>query len=260
MMDVNKDIAPLIRSRILVTASKSGEGHVPSSLSVVEAICASILFLDSKKLSPRNFVLSKGHAALGLFSCLVELGHIPTSDLDGYADEGSSFGGHPDSLKSPHIALSSGSLGHGLAFAAGLAHFYRLGGTCSPVIVLVGDGELNEGSNWEAMLLAVKLELSNLVVLVDDNRSTSRALDLGDLERKFQAFGIRSSRMDGHEVDELIGRISDNLADKSNQPSAIILNTTKGKGVRQMEEEPDAWHHRPPNKAELEEFLKQVSR
>lgn len=259
MLDLDQ-VAKRIRARILSISSSSGEGHVPSSLSVVEALIGSLVFLEDKSLTPMNLVLSKGHAALGLFATLSELRFDLEGDLQDYSSKGSGFGGHPDALKSPHVSLSSGSLGHGLPFACGLAHSEKINGAgATPVIVLVGDGELNEGSNWEALMLGVGLELSNLIVVVDDNNSSNRGSSVGNLVDKFRSFDLDVLSIDGHDSEEIVQALNTLSARVSSAPAALVLKTTKGKGVAEMELDPEAWHHRSPTIIELEKFLEEVA-
>jgi transketolase len=253
-------VARNIRARILSISSTSGEGHVPSSLSVVEALLGSLVFLEDRSLSPVNLVLSKGHAALGLFATLSELRFDLGEDLNDYSSKGSGLGGHPDSLKSRHVSLSSGSLGHGLPFACGLAHSTKINGSgTSPVLVIVGDGELNEGSNWEALMLGVGLELSNLIVVVDDNNSSIRGSSVGNLIEKFQSFELDVMSIDGHDSEEIVRALNTLSARVSSAPAALVLKTIKGKGVAEMELDPEAWHHRSPTIIELEKFLEGVA-
>lgn len=254
------EAAVKIRARILNVSSSSGEGHVPSSLSVVEGLVGAILFLKAMSLTPLNLVLSKGHAALGLFATLSELGYVPEDSLEGYSGQGSLYGGHPDSLKVPYVALSSGSLGHGLPFACGVAHSYSVTGSGdSPVLVLVGDGELNEGSNWEALMLGASLNLKNLIVIVDDNNSSDRGSKVKSLDDKFRGFGLNVLTVAGHDAIGIFDALISLSASDSSAPSALIMSTKKGKGVAEMEQNPEAWHHRSPTEVELARFLEEVS-
>lgn len=258
-MDSFSQSALRCRELILRISSASGEGHVPSSLSVVEAIVASLNYLRDMGSSPANFVLSKGHAALGLFSCLVDLDYISEDELSNYASLGSRYGGHPDSTKSPHIALSSGSLGHGLPFAAGLAHANKIKSDSNPVICLVGDGELNEGSNWEAFILAANLKLDNLICLIDDNKSSERGSSIGNVAEKGRSFGLDVLTLEGHDAGLIYSKEMQMHSLRNGKPKLLVLDTVKGKGIRDMEESPEFWHHRKINQQDLDTLLPGLS-
>ena len=250
-----------LRRRVIETAARAGEGHIPSALSVLDILWVlydRILRLDPHApLAPERdrFVLSKGHASLGLYVVLAEKGFIPAEALDGFCTYDGILGGHPDCNKVPGVEVSAGSLGHGLPMAVGMALGARISGRPFQVFCLVGDGESNEGSIWEAALLASHHRLSNLCCIVDYNHSTDRALALGDVAAKFQAFGWSALTVDGHDHEALHAALS---APPTDKPRCIVANTVKGYGCPPMENQP-AWHHRGPTAAELPDLLSAVS-
>lgn len=249
-----------IRRDLVFIAAKSGEGHIPSSLSVLDLIYVffSMQFRNQQSSGgsdlPKDslFVLSKGHAALGLYAVLNHFGRISDSDFQSFCAFESPLGGHPDRNKVPHVRFSTGSLGHGLPMSVGVALARKSEKSRARVFCLVGDGELNEGSNWEAALVASHHKLTNLTCIVDQNDSSLRALNMNGIAKKFEAFGWNSFEISGHEHAEI--RLSLLRADKD-RPTAIIANTTKGFGITSMENNP-AWHHKSPTLFEAEEILK----
>lgn len=241
-----------IRSKILEVASISKEGHIPSSFSVLEILFSFYkqkLFLQD--FNEVEFVLSKGHAALGLYSVLNHFGLISDEELDSYCKYDSNLGGHPDSTKIPEILTSTGSLGHGLPFATGIAYANAINKRKSHIYVLIGDGELNEGSNWESLLLIEAHQLTNVSIILDANLSSDRALKLKNLRTKFESFGFLVSEINGHNLEEIDKWFQKSVY--SREQHFLIANTIKGHGVSDMENNP-AWHHRIPNEIELKEL------
>ncbi len=229
---------PELRKSILKMAMMGQEGHVPSSLSILEIVWT---IYDRGFVHPNGsskFVLSKGHGCLALYAVLSKKGWFPEAWLDDFASVDSRLGGHPDRTLVPGVEASTGSLGHGMPFASGLAYAMKLSQTGGKTFVLIGDGEANEGTIWETSLLATHHKLSNLVCVVDQNFSSSRAVNLGSLSKKFSAFGWAVSDIDGHEE----AAIFDALSEDHSVPHAIIARTVKGKGFSEMENNP-AWHH-----------------
>jgi transketolase len=254
------DQAKQARELILEAAYLSSEGHVPSSFSIVEALIGALDFLKENGASANSLVLSKGHASLGFYAVLSTYGLLSRDEVLSFCSPGSRLGGHPDSTKSDHFALSSGSLGHGLPFATGLAQARFLKADNTPVVCLLGDGELNEGSCWEAALIGCNLGLGNLFCLVDDNKSSSKAAAMGDIRGKFEAFGWRTFECDGHNSSQITEALLMFATSPVNRPTAIILETLKGKGVTDMESDPSAWHHRKMSEQEYASFLEEVHR
>ena len=246
-----------LRKRILEVNCLSQEGHVPTSLSVVECMIAAELFMGSTDAFVSGFVLSKGHASLGLYAFLESRGLLTAQELDDFAAKGSSLGGHP--TRSEKVLFASGSLGHGLPLAAGLAHARSLlDHESKEIVCLVGDGELNEGSNWEAMILSSRLRLANLYLLVDDNQSSKNGSEMLDISSKLKAFGFDTSECDGHSVKDISSALNALRSSASTKPKALIARTMKGKGIKTMEESPEKWHHSPINSEELSVFLEEL--
>jgi transketolase len=247
--------------RAIVRAASCGEGHIPSAFSVLDILW--VLYDAVLRHDPSDpqwpgrdrFVLSKGHAALGLYAVLARQGYFAESELMGFGGYASRLGGHPCRLKVPGAECSTGSLGHGLPMAAGMALGFSMQGLDNRVFALIGDGEANEGSIWEAALVASHRRLTNLRLIVDHNHSTDRALDLGDLRLKFEAFGFRAVEIDGHDHAAIAEALSFPCPDR---PVAVIAATIKGKGCPDMENNP-AWHHRAPSAAELPAILEALS-
>lgn len=247
--------------RQIVFASVSiGEGHIASAFSILDILW--VLYNEILRvypLAPKHedrdrFVLSKGHGSLGLYAVLAEKGFFPATDLDRFATFESNLGGHPDCNKVPGVETSTGSLGHGFPIAVGIAIGLKIKQSSNRVVCIIGDGEANEGTVWEAALLAKHNRLDNLCCIIDFNHSTDRALDLGDLAAKFTAFGWDTSTIDGHDHSAILQA----LKNKSNSPRAIIAQTIKGHGCEMMENNP-AWHHRTPRADELSIILSQLS-
>ena len=235
-------------SRIAELSVIGKEGHVPSALSILDIIWViynKIININLLKRRSRKrdfFILSKGHGCLAQYVVLEKKGIISKKDLNTFCKYKSNFGGHPDSNKIEGIECSTGSLGHGFPFAAGVAYGNKLLNIKSKVITLVGDGECNEGSIWETAMIASHHKLNNLICIVDKNKSSDRALKIDDLKSKFKSFGWLAVNIDGHSQKEIFKAL--NI--KSRKPLAIIANTVKGKGINFMENNPE-WHHKNLN-------------
>lgn len=237
----------------------SGEGHLPSSFSVLEIIYALLIVLPQSAANKWNFhrddsfVLSKGHASLALYSVLEEAGAMSDDWRTNLGGANSQFGGHPDATLVPMATASTGSLGHGLPISVGIALANRYLGNSGRVVCLVGDGELNEGSNWEAIMLASHLALENLSVIVDNNGSTDKVLKLGNIGAKFESFGWRVTSANGHDVNATVA-FFENRKESPQGPSVLIATTEKGHGIAEFQND-NKWHHRSPNADELKGFL-----
>lgn len=250
-----------MKRTIVRAAAAAGEGHIPSAFSVLDVLW--VLYDRVLRHDPGfpdwpgrdRFLLSKGHAALGLYAVLARKGYFDEAELLAFGSYGSRLGGHPCRINVPGVECSTGSLGHGLPVAAGLALGFAMQGMDNRVFALIGDGEANEGSIWEAALVIAHRKLVNLRLVVDHNHSTDRALDLGDLGGKFEAFGFKVLTIDGHDH----AAIASALADPSpERPVAVIAATIKGRGCAEMENNP-AWHHRAPSADELPGILEALS-
>jgi len=241
-----------LRKTIIKTLGAGGRGHVGASLSLVEIL--RVLYDDITKFDPKNpkwpnrdrCVLSKGHGCVALYTILVDKGFFPQEELWKFCKFDGILGGHPEH-KVPGIEASTGSLGHGLSLGIGMALNARIIKADYRVFVIVGDGECNEGSIWEAALCAGKHKLENLTVLVDYNKyqsyaSTYEVQDLEPLSDKWKSFGFGVKEVNGHDVKEL-QKVLKNIPIEQKKPTAIICHTIKGKGVRFAENDM-RWHHK----------------
>ena len=253
-------IAQMLRYRIIKTSHESGTPHLGSCLSCTDLLVFfywHILNIDPQDPSNAQrdrFLLSKGHAAPALFQVLAERGFYPKSDLDGYGEDGSLFGEHPPTPSAlPGIEAATGSLGLGLPMGLGMALASRISDVPYSVYAILSDGECNEGSVWEAALLAAAQNVSNLTVAIDYNKwqATGRSdevLGLAPLAEKWRAFGWCVTEIDGHDFVQMSDAIEKNKADP--RPKAIIANTIKGRGVSFMEDD-NNWHYRIPTADEV---------
>ncbi len=236
-------------SDILKCSLLSKEGHIASSFSILDFLIA---LYDGELSKEDLFVLSKGHASLGLYSVLKEKGIISGEDFFSFASFNSILGGHPSSKKIPTLKISTGSLGHGLPFSCGLALGKKIKNENGKVYCLIGDGESNEGTTWESALVASSYSLENLVCVMDFNKSGERAIKIDSAYEKFQSFKWNCLEIDGHSHLEISKAL--NWTRVSKGPHFINMHTTKGKGCKIMENNPE-WHHKYPNS---EEELKKI--
>jgi len=207
-----------------------------------------------------RFILSKGHAGAGVYATLAECGFFPISELDNHYKNGSILSGHISHKGVPGVEFSTGSLGQGLPVATGMAMAAKIDNKTHRVFVVMSDGELDEGSNWEAFMFASHHYLDNLIVIIDRNRlqsmkSTEQTLRLEPLQDKLNAFGWNVEEVDGHNYKELF----QSMKNESNKPKIIIANTTKGKGVSFMEGEV-SWHYKSPQGELYEQAINELSR
>jgi transketolase len=253
-------IARELRFRTVRTSHLSGTPHLGSCLSCLDLLV--YLYWQVLKIDPSNardegrdrFILSKGHAAPVLFQVLAERGFFPVEDLEDYGKDGSVFGEHPPAPKYlPGIEAATGSLGHGLPMGLGMALAARIRGAHYRTYVILSDGECNEGSVWEAALMAAAQKISSLTVFVDYNKwqATGRSnevLGLAPLAAKWAAFGWSVQEIDGHDFAAIEAAAS--KSDELGRPKVIIANTVKGKGVSFMEDD-NNWHYRIPSADEV---------
>ena len=260
-----EEISVDIRRDIFKTVCNNRAGHLASSLSSVE-ILVSLYFGNVLRYDPNNptweerdrFIMSKGHAALALYYILAKAGYYKKENINSFCMEGSIFGGLATYGKIPGIEMTSGSLGHGLSFAAGIAMASKLKAEPYQVYVMLGDGELQEGEVWEAALFISHNQLDNLTVIIDNNKiqatgSCDNIISLGDLTKKWTSFGFYVVETDGHNVEQLIN----NLTLKTNIPKVVIANTKKGKGLS-FAEDKEFWHYKMPSEYEIEIGLKEL--
>lgn len=260
------DFAAEIRMTTLVTINKAGLGHIGGDYSVTDILAT--LYGRVLRVDPRRpewadrdrFILSKGHAAVSLYSTLALSGFFPIEWLDTFTGPLSALNGHPNRNKVPGVETNTGPLGHGFPVALGCALAAQLQRSDRRTYVVIGDGELQEGSNWEAFMYGGHRQLTNLTVIIDRNRlqqgdRTENTNSLDPLDAKVGAFGWEPRVIDGHDLDAL------NLAltSPSNRPVAVIAETVKGKGVSFIEDRAE-WHHKVPNSEQVALALEELSR
>ncbi len=246
-----------LRLRIAEIIYKAGEGHIPSAYSILEILTVLYgKFLRIKSNDPDwegrdYFILSKGHGCAALYVILEKYGFITKEDLDKKGTEYSLFGGHPDATKIPGVEASTGSLGHGIVTAMGIALGLKIRKRKNRVVTLIGDGESNEGTVWETALVAPNLKLGNLCVIVDNNGSTAQILPMPHMRKKWESFGWEAYEIDGHDENQIYNTVKKLDFNFNGRPKVIIANTIKGKGVS-FTEGHGVWHSKVPNKEEME--------
>lgn len=251
-----RQLAKTIRAHTLRMVHRANASHIGACLSMADLLA--VLYSNVLRVDPAQpewpdrdrFILSKGHSAAILYAVLAERGFFPIAHLDSYCADGSSLTGHVTTHGLPGVEVSTGSLGHGLPIGCGIALAGKRAGRPYRVFVVLSDGELDEGSNWESILFAPQHQLDNLVVIVDYNKIQSfgavkDVLDLDPLAAKWQAFRWAVREIDGHNLGEIEGVLT-NIPFEQGKPSAIIAHTIKGKGVSFMENQL-AWHYKAPN-------------
>lgn len=258
-----------LRLTLLGLYHQAKAGHIGCSLSCVDLMIATLVL---RKQLLDSFILSKGHAAASLYTCLHHLGELTDADLATYYQNGTTLPAHPAPGKHAGIPFATGSLGHGLPIGTGIALANRLlsqgGGAGAPadrpgrVFVLMSDGETNEGTTWEAAHFAVQHELDNLVVLIDKNglQGFNRTAQvLGDTAdpRTWAAMGFETAETDGHDLDTLLPQLDELLDRPTGRPKVLIASTVKGKGVSYMENRLE-WHYLPMSAAQYEQACAEV--
>jgi len=254
------DFARRIRRHSVNMTHRAKSSHVATSLSMADLLA--VLYGEILRVNPAEadwpdrdrFIVSKGHGAAGVYAALAEKGFFPLSQLDTYYQDGSVLAGHITHSGVPGVEVSTGSLGHGLGIACGMAMVGKRDGRPYRVFVLLSDGECDEGSIWEAALFAPHHHLDNLIAVVDYNKiqSLGRVKDTLNLEpfsEKWRAFGWSVREVDGHNLAEIRNALRA-VPWEASRPSCLIAHTTKGKGVSFMENSV-LWHYRPPDKEEL---------
>ncbi len=254
------------RKSILRMIYLSKAGHTGGSLSCVDIL--NVLYNHVMDISPENFseinrdhyIHSKGHSVEALYAVLAEKGFFPAEALDSIEQFGSDFIGHP-TRDVPGIEQNTGSLGHGLSISVGLALAAKKDGLPYRVFTILGDGELTEGSNWEASTSAAHYRLDNLVAIIDRNTlqisgRTKDVMDMEPLEDKFSAFGYQVRHVDGNNIASMAA-IFDELPFEVGRPNLVIAHTIKGKGISFMEDN-TSWHHRVPTDAEYKAAMQEL--
>ncbi len=253
-------LAKAVRRHILTMIHRARLGHPGGDLSATDILAA--LFGGVLNVDPANprmpdrdrFILSKGHCSAALYSILAEVGFFPVARLVEFMQPLSMLNGHPDRNKLPGVEANTGPLGHGLPIGVGVAKAAKITGGAWRTFVLTGDGELQEGSNWEAAMAAAQFGLDNLTVIIDRNGlqqgdETERTVSLEPLADRWRAFGWSVSEIDGHDMGELVRTFS-GMPIEAGRPNCVIARTHKGRGVSFMEDRVE-WHHRVPTDAEL---------
>jgi transketolase len=257
--------ATRIRRSIIEMISTAGQGHVGGDLSVTDILTAlygAVLRIEPADPTRRDrdrLILSKGHCAGALYSTLAFAGYFPPRELSTFMGLFSPLNGHPNRTKVPGVETNTGPLGHGLPVAVGEAKGAQLLGLGYRVFVVLGDGEMQEGSNWEALMAASQHRLDNLVAVIDRNRlqqgaPTEETNALDPLDARLAAFGCEVRVVDGHDHLQLISAFAPST---TGRPVAVIANTTKGKGVSFMEDRVE-WHHKVPDPEQVRAALAEL--
>jgi len=263
-----QNLAKEIKQFILNVAYKSKDHHLGSFFSAIDLL--TVLYFRNLKINPKKpkdinrdrFILSKGHAGLALYSVLAKRGFFSESELiKNYGKDGGKLGVHPDKDSLPGIEATTGSLGQGLSMGVGLALAGKIDRLSYRTFVMLGDGECNEGSVWEAVMFSSQHKLDNLIAILDCNHlqgfgRTEEVINLESLADKWYAFGWQVEQIDGHNFKEII-RVFDEIPFKKNKPSVIIANTVKGKGISFLENKLES-HYKVINEEELGIALKEI--
>lgn len=263
-----KDIAKDLRKKVVKMIYEAQSGHPGGSLSAAEIVTA--LYFHEMNIDPGNpkwadrdrFVLSKGHVCPIQYAALATKGYFDIEVLDTLRKEGSILQGHPDMKKCPGIDISTGSLGQGLACAAGMAIAAKNEGKDYRVFVILGDGECQEGEVWEAAQIANKYKLDNLVIFVDNNNlqidgTCDEVMPNLDLGKKFEAFGFDIYEIDGNDMEQVIDALDKARETRNGKPKCLFAHTVKGKGVSFMENS-CGWHGIAPNKEQYEQATREL--
>lgn len=261
----NIEFAKRVRKDVLNMTYMNKSSHIGSALSIVELL--TVLYNDILKYDIKNpqakdrdrFILSKGHAGVSLYATLAEIGFFSTDILKTHYTNGSHLSGHVSHKNIPGVEISTGSLGHGVSIATGIALAGKLNQEKYRVFVIAGDGEMEEGTVWESIIFASHKNLDNLYLIVDHNKFQSldtceNTIGFNNISSKIKPFGWEVVEVDGHNIDEIKNSI---LSLKSKKPKCIIANTIKGKGISFMENKIE-WHYKSPNKEQFEQAITEL--
>lgn len=259
--------AEKLREHIIEMLTESGSGHPGGSLSLADIM--SCLYFKHLNIDPKKphwedrdrFILSKGHACPVFYAALAEKGYFSTDELMKLRKLGSILQGHPSMRKTPGVDISSGSLGQGMSVGCGMAKAAKFLNKDNKVYCIIGDGELDEGQNYEAMMLAAQYKLDNLCVILDHNGlqidgKNEDIMDIRDISQKFRVFGFHVEDIDGHNMEE-IDKTIQKFKENKGKPFAIIAKTIKGKGVSFMEND-YTWHGKTPSKEQKDIALAEI--
>ena len=264
-----KKTANEVRKNIVTAVYHAHSGHPGGSLSAADIL--TYLYFEEMNIDPKDpkkadrdrFVLSKGHAAPGLYSTLAERGYFDKEELKGLRHVGCFLQGHPDMKHTPGVDMSSGSLGQGISATVGMALAGKMDNADYRVYALLGDGEIQEGQVWEASMLAANHKLDNLVIIVDNNnlQIDGTVEDVNSpypIDEKFKAFKFHVIKINGNDFGEIAAAFKEARKHKG-QPTAIIAKTVKGKGVSYMENQV-GWHGKAPNEEEYKTAMKELEK
>lgn len=254
MSEYSLELAKKVRIDVVNMISKANSSHIGSAFSMVDLLAVlygEVLQYDIKnpKMQSRDrLILSKGHGGASLYATLAECGFFEEEELHTYYQDGSNLSGHISHKNVNGVELSTGSLGHGLPIGAGMALAAKKRNENHKVVVILGDGECNEGSIWEAAMFSAHNQLHNLVAVVDCNKLQGldfceNVLDMGSMAKKWEAFGFHVIEIDGHDHEAITEAFTQQLSNK--KPNVVLANTIKGKGVSYMENTV-LWHYRAP--------------
>lgn len=258
-------IARQIRLRDLQAVYEAGAGHIGGEMSAIDILTALYFHVlrvwpDQPRHPERDrFVLSKGHVALALYVTLAKRGFLPEDEISTFLKPYSRLNGHPNCTKVPGVETNTGPLGHGLPVAVGMAKAARLTGASYHTYVITGDGEMQEGSNWEAISSAAQFGLKNLTLIIDHNRFQQGAAlkdtnNLAPFRSKLEAFGWDVTEIDGHDMTQIVPA----LEHRGERPHGIVAHTNKGQGISFMQDTVD-WHHKVPNADQYKIALAELS-
>ncbi|RYH08447.1 transketolase [Tropicimonas sp. IMCC6043] len=260
-------MANQIRRRDLQAVFEAGAGHIGGEMSVSDILTA--LYFRVLNVDPTNpldpnrdrFVLSKGHTACALYVTLAEKGFIPKEEVATFLKPHSRLNGHPNRTKVPGVETNTGPLGHGLPVGVGMAIAAKLSGASWRTYVVTGDGEMQEGSNWEAIASAAQYKLDNLTLIIDHNRLQQGARlaetnNLAPFAPKLEAFGWVVEEIDGHDMDQIVAALSPDKVEP-HKPKAIVAHTNKGQGISFMSDNV-AWHHKVPNAEQYKQAMAEL--
>lgn len=263
-----KSLTKHLRHDIIRMIEAAGNGHPGGSLSIIDVL--TVLYWKFLKHDPKQpawegrdrFILSKGHACPALYAVMAHRGYFPTADLLNLRKLGSPLQGHPDRLRMPGIEFSTGSLGQGLSVGVGMAIAAKTDKKDWKTVVVLGDGELQEGQCWEAFMSAPKFKLDNLIAIVDFNNGqidgpVNEVMDINPLTDKLRAFNWEVQAVDGHDLDAVENALAKAWAAKDGKPQVIVADTVKGKGVSFMEHN-IAWHGNAPKKEDADKACMEI--